>query len=139
MTTQQTHVSFRPPDGHRDRGSGSVLVVSTVAALVLVLTMLLVLAAALVAGARARTAADLAVLAGAGRLLQGATDPVACAEAGRVAGENGGQLQECRGARGAGGAPQLTVVVAVDPSVPGVPRAAVRARAGGVVDEPTTP
>jgi secretion/DNA translocation related TadE-like protein len=137
MTTTLTRRPRRPTALQQDRGSGSVLVVGLAAAMLLVLTMLLVLAGVLVAGAQARTAADLAALAGAGRLLEGAPDRVACAEAGRVAGANGGRLLECRAAPGAEGAPQLTVVVAVDPAVPGVPLAAVRARAGGVVEDRT--
>lgn len=96
------------------------------------LTALLVLGSALVGGGRARTAADLAALAGAGRLLEGRPEPAACAEAARVAAANGARLVECRGAVGEAGGPGLTVLVSVRPPIPLVPTPSARARAGAV-------
>lgn len=122
-------------DSRRDKGSGSVLVLGTVAVLLTLLTAFLVLGAAAVTGGRARTAADLAALGGAGLLLEGAPHPAACAEAARVAGSNGGRLLTCQTGVGEDGGPRLTVLVAVQPPVPAVPTPTARARAGAVPDE----
>lgn len=87
----------RPPDRSegRDRGSGSVLALGAIAALFLLLSALLVLGAALIAGGQARTAADLAALAGAGRLVSGEGPDAACRAAGRAAELNGARLRSC--------------------------------------------
>lgn len=121
--------------GRADRGSGSVLVVGATAAVLVLLTVLVVLGSALVAGARARTAADLSALGGAGLLMEGAPDAAACAEAADVAAANGGALLACRSGRGDEGGPELTVLVAVEPTLPAVPTPTARARAGAVPDE----
>lgn len=120
-----------PPHREHEQGSGSVLVLGTLAMLLTLLTALLVLAAALTTGAQARTAADLTALAAAGELV-GGLPAQACGTAEEVAGLNGARLLECQTGRHADGAPRVTVLVAVDSPLSGVPAARARARAGGV-------
>lgn len=79
----------------------------------------LVLGSAVVASHRARLAADLAALAGAGRAQTGA----ACAEAGRVAARNGATLVSCS-VEGS----DVLLVVSVDAGLSG--QATARSRAG---------
>lgn len=81
--------------GDPDRGSGSVLVVGVVLALLVLTAGGLVVGSAVVASGRARTAADLAALAGAAALQRGSSSGGACAEAGRVASANGSRLMGC--------------------------------------------
>lgn len=84
-------MSRRGPAG--DRGSGTVLAVGVVAVLLSLTLAVLAVVAAVVAGHRARAAADLGALAGAVRYQQ---DPAsACAESGRVVALNGAALESC--------------------------------------------
>jgi secretion/DNA translocation related TadE-like protein len=82
--------------------------------------------AAVVARHRAQTAADLASLAAARRLLAGSATP--CAAAARVAAAMGAQIRACHAHR------QVVDVVAEVPLtglLAGLPPARARARAGG--------
>ncbi|RKT79078.1 secretion/DNA translocation related TadE-like protein [Terracoccus luteus] len=81
--------------GDRDRGSGSVLVVGVVLALLVLTAGGLVVGSAVVASGRARAAADLAALAGAAALQRGSSAGAACAEAGQVATSNGSRPTGC--------------------------------------------
>lgn len=110
----------------RERGSGTVLVAAAVAVLGSVLVAALALGSAMVASHRARAAADLAALAGAGRLLDGAGTPQACAAARSLARANGAVLLGCTPAAGG----SLVVVVGVEPGIGGLGNAVARARAG---------
>ncbi|MDR0945414.1 MAG: hypothetical protein LBM66_04545 [Bifidobacteriaceae bacterium] len=80
---------------HRERGSGTVLMVGLVAALMVVALATALLAAALAAAGRARAAADLGALAGAQALIDGLGPAAACAAAAGVAAENGATLTDC--------------------------------------------
>ena len=89
------------------------------------------LGAALLADARARTAADAAALAGAGALARGeALDP-ACRAAARLATANGAEVTACSGTT-------ATVTVTVVVAVPVLGRVA-RAEAAARVDGPVIP
>lgn len=116
-----------------DRGSGTVLAAGAAVLLVLVTGVLLLVGAALAGSSRARTAADLAALAGAGELLRGARGS-ACATAGTVARDNGAELLSCTVDPGS---PTSSLVVEVGVLVPslGDAQALARARAGGVPAE----
>lgn len=83
--------SFRAEDG----GAATLLVVGLVAALLVVTMGGLLIAGAVVASHRARLAADLAVIAGAASLRDGAPVDRACAAARRVAAMNGARLVTC--------------------------------------------
>lgn len=117
-----------------DRGSGTVLAAGAAVLLVLVTGVLLLVGAALAGSSRARTAADLAALAGAGELLRGARGSGACATAGTVAHDNGAELLSCTVDPGS---PTSSLVVEVGVLVPslGDAQARARARAGGVPAE----
>ncbi|NYJ73411.1 Rv3654c family TadE-like protein [Allobranchiibius huperziae] len=77
----------------RDRGSGTVLMVGVIAVVLCVLGGGLALVSAVQASMRARTAADMAALAGESALLKGGVDP--CAAAARVASAGGATLRTC--------------------------------------------
>ncbi|WP_298749074.1 Rv3654c family TadE-like protein [uncultured Serinicoccus sp.] len=120
--------------GEEDRGSAVVLVIGVVGGLVTVLVLALGLVAVLVAGQQARTAADLASLAAAGQLVQGADDPTACALATRVSEQHGVELRGCTVTR-QGVSPLPEVTVDVERAVAGTRWAVgVRARAGATID-----
>lgn len=87
----------RQPGGSpsRERGSGSVLVVAVCLVVLLVSVGALAVTGVVLAGHRARSAADLAALAGAARVRDGAPGE-ACAQAGRVASANGATVDACR-------------------------------------------
>ncbi|QZZ29316.1 Rv3654c family TadE-like protein [Streptomyces sp. ST1015] len=108
--------------GSRDRGSASVWGVVVVAVLCVVFGAVLALGQAVVVRHRATGGADLAALAGAGRVLEG--EEVACERARGVARAQGGRVVRCAVA---GGVVDLTVVVGVGPF-----EAEGRARAGVV-------
>lgn len=78
-----------------DRGSASILAVGVVAGLAAVLVTALVLMSVLVAGQQARTAADLAALAGAGQVALGAGQGPACAAADAAALRHGAMVHSC--------------------------------------------
>lgn len=109
--------------GPRDRGSGTVLMVFVVAAVLALTLAALVIGSAVAASHRARLAADLAALAGARHVQSGATVAAACGEAARVAGLNGAALRSC-----AVDGDDLTLVVAVPANPTG--EAVARSRAG---------
>lgn len=88
-----------------DRGSATLFAVACLGLLLLVGTALGVVAAVFVAHRSAQAAADLAALAGAAAVADGADG---CAAAGRIAAANGAQLGECHVA----GA-EVTVMVTV--------------------------
>ncbi|MGA4923262.1 Rv3654c family TadE-like protein, partial [Bacillus subtilis] len=72
-----------------ERGSGTVLAAGLVAVIATLLLAGLLVAAVAVAGQRARTAADLAALAGAGEAVTGADEVRVCEVARQVAARNG--------------------------------------------------
>jgi secretion/DNA translocation related TadE-like protein len=108
----------------------SVLMAGVMAAAVLVLTAALAATAAITAAHRARAAADLAALAAASRVAQGATPTAACAWAGVMARANRAQLVACVSLRD--GSVEVTVSCRWSAKVPGFePGAALaRSRAG---------
>ena len=108
----------------QDRGAATVLVVGLVAAVLLLTSGALVVASVVVASHRARLASDLASLAVAAAVQEGAEDGPACAIGGRVARANGAVLEGCS----SDGA-VVTVFVTVDPALWPRP-AAARSRAG---------
>jgi len=114
--------------GHwRERGSGTVLALAAIGVLLVVVTAGLQLGAAAAAAHRARTAADLAALAGASALQEG--QPDACARAASVAGLNQAQVIACT--LGENESVSIRVSTAVETRWPGVPdRAVASARAG---------
>ncbi|QFQ29428.2 hypothetical protein EEW87_002425 [Janibacter melonis] len=116
--------------GAGERGSGSVLVLGVVAAVLVVLTATLVLSGALSAAHRSRGAADLSALAAAGEAVDGASPAAACGVAEDLARANGARLRSC--VVGPDGVADVDVVVAVPVHVAGItPRAMPgRARAG---------
>jgi secretion/DNA translocation related TadE-like protein len=115
-----------------ERGSGTVLAVGVVAGLSSLLVLALLVVAVLSAGQRARTAADLAALAGAGRLVQGEGERTACAVAAQVAEDNDGSVRSC-GATVVGPDPWPRLRVIVTSEVAGTPwLATAEAVAGGV-------
>lgn len=146
--------------GTGDRGSGTVLAVSLIAVLATLLVAGLLVAAVAVAGQRARTAADLAALAGAGAALDGAAEARVCEVARQVVVRNGAEAVQCRtgsaaagsaaagsaaaGSAAAGSAaeavrgvlPSTVVEVVVSREVAGTGWVVTaRARAGGVLPE----
>lgn len=108
-----------------ERGSGTVLALGLVAVILMVMVALGLLAGAQSGRSRAQTAADLAALAGAGRLaVRGGADvAAACVIAGEAARRNGGVLRDC--AHEGGG----VLVVAVERRT-SVGKAHATARAG---------
>lgn len=131
--TQPGGRDLPPPDG----GSGTVLAVGVVAGLVTVLLAALALVAVLVAGQRARAAADLAALAAQGELVTGADVGSACGTAAQVAERNGGRLVTCTTLE-SGSDPWPRTAVTVSRSTPGLGwDATARAVAGGVVRDRT--
>ena len=96
-------------------------------ALLLVLTVAgLSLGSAVLASHRARSAVDLAALAGASALMRGEPLAVACTRAGRVARRGDAVIVSCA----AGGGGSLAVRGEVTPSIPLLGRAVASARAG---------
>jgi secretion/DNA translocation related TadE-like protein len=110
--------------GSEERGAATVLAVSLLGVLLLVGCALAVVGAMVVAHRTAQSAADLAALAGAGAITDGA-DP--CPAAARVATANDARLEDC-----AVTAREITVVVTVaGPRWLGQPHdLTARARAG---------
>ena len=107
----------------RDRGSGSVLVVSVLAAAALLAFAVAMLGQAVAVRHRAQAAADLAALAAA------SSWPVPdCAAGARVAAANGALLTGCRA--GVDGSVDVAVVVARGVALRGVGPARATARAG---------
>ncbi|MFW5472644.1 Rv3654c family TadE-like protein [Knoellia sp. CPCC 206450] len=112
---------------HGERGSGTVLVVAAVAAVLLLGIAGLQVGAAASAAHRARAAADLSALAAASALQEGGADP--CGRAAHLARRNSARVVDCLLR------PDDSVLVRVttdlDLAWPGLPRTAVAsARAG---------
>lgn len=82
--------------GGRERGSGSVLAIALVGIVSAVLVAALSIAAVAIAGQQARTAADLAALAGAGLAIQGGDEASVCEVASSTAADNRAELSSCR-------------------------------------------
>ena len=114
---------FRAFPRGRDRGSGTVLAVTLTGVVLTVTLAALVLGSAVVASHRARLAADLAALAGAGQAQTAAGAGAACGEAGRVAALNGATLRSCSVEGG-----DVLLVVSVSAGLTG--QATARSRAG---------
>ncbi|MEP7763790.1 Rv3654c family TadE-like protein [Sanguibacter sp. 25GB23B1] len=76
-----------------EAGSGTVLLIGVVAALVLLAALVGVLGGSAAARGGAQGAADLAALAAAGADMSGTAEP--CSLAGEVARRNGGTLTQC--------------------------------------------
>ena len=87
--------------------------VGVIAVLLLLTGSGLTLCSAVLASHRARSAADLASLAGASALMRGESPGAACAHAAAVAGRGGAQLLSCRMAGGG----TLTLRAGVRPSL----------------------
>ena len=104
-----------------DRGSGTVLLLALMAAVLVVAALLGLLATAQLARGRAQSAADLGALAGAAALRHGTGE--ACAVAGEVVRRNGARLSDC--ADDGSGVVRVRVVVRA-----GVGDATAAARAG---------
>ncbi|WP_228255367.1 Rv3654c family TadE-like protein [Ornithinimicrobium avium] len=120
--------------GSTDRGSGTVLAIGLIGVLTTLLVAGLLVAAVALAGQRARSAADLAALAVAGRALEGTGTATACAAGGSVAGLHGAVLVSCTVVPDAAGLPRARVEVRRD--VPGTSwSATARAVAGGVMTD----
>lgn len=79
--------------GGREKGAGSVLVVTGAAVVLVVLLVTITMAGGTLARHRAAAAADLAALAAAETVRTAAGDP--CAAADRVSAANGARLEEC--------------------------------------------
>jgi secretion/DNA translocation related TadE-like protein len=94
-----------------DRGSATVLVLALAGVLAVLAGLAATVGAVAVARHRAASAADLAALAAADRVLAGAV--IACAAAGRVASDAAGVLESCRLT-----GEDVEVVVAVRPGGP---------------------
>ena len=118
--------SARGPARSRQCGSGTVLVVGVVGALLALTVGGLWVVSAVVASHRAQSAADLAALAAAAVLVRGESSALACERGRAIAALNGARLASCRVG------PDLTVELVVDvPStVSRVGTATSRARAG---------
>ena len=106
------------------------MVMLAVISAVLVMTVSgLLLAGAVLASHRARAAADLAALAGAGALMRGEPPGVACQSAARVAAANHGRMQGCFAV---GSEVRLSVVVPA--GLKGLGVATARSRSGPGLD-----
>lgn len=132
MDVRRAATRCRAAAARPEAGSGTVLAIGVVAGVATVLVTALVLASVLVAGQQARSAADLAALAGMGRVVSGYGEPDACAVAARVARDNGGHLSGCRTVP-ADGEPWPRLRVTVTRAVAGTPwTTTAEAVSGGV-------
>lgn len=109
-----------------DGGSATVAVVGAVALLFVLTVAGLSLGSAVLASHRARSAVDLAALAGASALMRGDSLALACARAGGVARRGDAAIVSCTAA----GRDSLTVRGEVSASIPLLGRAVATARAG---------
>ncbi len=113
-----------------ERGSGTVLALAIVLVVATLLVVMVLYGAVVLATHRARTAADLAALTASTRLLDGASDAGACAEAERVARANGGRILVCRAGAGAPGTVETAVSVELPAALRRLGPAYAVARAG---------
>ncbi len=114
----------------RDGGSATVWVIACCALVILVGTVSVARTLAVLARHRVETAADLAALAGAGRI---GVDTTGCAVAGRTAHDNGARLTRCAVRLNSDGRTgEVTVVVRLPVHLPivGSGTVAAGARAG---------
>lgn len=113
-----------------ERGSSTVMALGIIAVLLTVTVGALAVLGAMRAAHLARSAADLAALAGAVVYQQVLDDSAACAESERIARRHDAQVVTCE--VGAGGEVTVTTSVRITPRVAGVgpDRAEGRARAG---------
>ena len=109
-----------------DGGSATVAVVGAIALLLVLTVAGLSLGSAVLASHRARSAVDLAALAGASALMSGDSLALACARAGGVARRGDAAIVSCTAA----GGDSLTVRGEVSASIPLLGRAVATARAG---------
>lgn len=107
------------------RGSVTVVMLGVVVSVLTLMLSGLFLASAVLASHRARSAADLAALAGAAVLMKGEPSMAACASAALVSAINHGRMEECIAS---GNEVRLRVVVLA--SAPGIGVASARSRAG---------
>ena len=107
------------------RGSATVLMVGVIASLFILTISGLLLASAVLASHRARTAADLAALAGSAVLMQGGSAGAACESAAQIAAMNHGRMERCIVSN-----TDVLLSVAVLAGVHGVGTASARSRAG---------
>jgi secretion/DNA translocation related TadE-like protein len=109
-----------------DGGSATVAVVGAIALLLVLTVAGLSLGSAVLASHRARSAVDLAALAGASALMSGDSLALACARASGVARRGDAAIVSCTAA----GGDSLTVRGEVSASIPLLGRAVATARAG---------
>lgn len=116
-----------------ERGSATVLGLAVIVVVLTVWIAAVVLGAVVLAGGRARTAADLAAVGGAQVLLTAAAEESgACGRVEQVARDNGADLVSCalRPPASAGQGPTIEVLVAVPTGVSAWPSVQARAHAG---------
>jgi len=120
------------PEGSEDkarssdaRGSATVVMVGVIASLFMLTISGLLLASAVLASHRARTAADLAALAGSAVLIRGGPAGAACESAAQIAAMNHGRMERCIAS-----GTEVLLSVAVLAGVHGVGNASARSRAG---------
>lgn len=116
-----------------DDGSGTVLALGAIGALLTTLVTALLVAGALRAAHQARGAADLAALAAAQESSLGSTPGHACAVGAEIAHRNGARLLRC--SVGAGSVVTVDAAVAVPLRLGLVPEMTGRARAGPAPQE----
>ncbi len=116
----------RPQNVPRDRGSGVVLVVGAIGALLSLMLGGLMVLSAVLASHRAQAAADLGALAAASSLVAGEGSAAACADGARVVAANAAVLLRCRDSGGL----SVELVVEVPASISRIGTATARARAG---------
>jgi secretion/DNA translocation related TadE-like protein len=102
-----------------------VVMLGVIASLLILTISGLLLASAVLASHRARTAADLAVLAAAGVLMRGGPPVAACDLAAQVAAMNHGRIEYCIAS-----GPEVQLSVAVLAGLKGVGVATARSQAG---------
>jgi secretion/DNA translocation related TadE-like protein len=127
-----------PARPRSDRGSATILAVGVTGGLATVLVAALLLVSVLVAGQHARTAADLAALAGAGQSVLGVGTARVCAVVDDVAHRNGARVTSCE-LRPEALTPWSGVSVTVARQVAGTPwTVTARAAAGAARSGPVT-
>ncbi|MGI8948612.1 MAG: Rv3654c family TadE-like protein [Ornithinimicrobium sp.] len=122
-----------PRRAARERGSATVLGLAVIAVVLSVWIAAVVLGAVILAGGRARTAADLAAVGGAQVLLNAAAEESgACGRVEQVARDNGADLVSCalRSPKSADQGPTIEVLVEVPTGLSAWPSVQARARAG---------